>query len=186
VTALDLDSGLLDALAERAGELPVRTVVADAREFDLESRFPLCIVPMQTIQLLGGADGRASFLRCARLHLRDGGTLAIAITGTLELFDVADGARLPLPDISQVDGVVYSSQPTAVRPERDGFVLERRRERITPDGSRVLEDDRIHLDRLSAEELAREGASAGLDATGTTSVPPTDDHVGSEVVMFRA
>jgi hypothetical protein len=65
-------------------------------------------------------------------------------------------------------------------------VLERRRERITPDGSRVLEDDRIHLDRLSAEELAREGASAGLDATGTTSVPPTDDHVGSEVVMFRA
>jgi SAM-dependent methyltransferase len=186
VTALDVDAELLDALAQRARELPVQTVVADAREFELGSRFPLCIVPMQTIQLLGGEEGRASFLRRARDHLLEGGTLAIAITGGLELFDVADGAPPPLPDIAEIDGVVYSSQPTAVRPDGDGFVLERRRETITADGSRSVEEDRIHLDGLSADELVAEALRAGLDKAGTTTVPPTPDHVGSEVVIFRA
>jgi SAM-dependent methyltransferase len=186
VTALDVDAELLGALADRAGELPVQTVVADAREFELGSRYPLCIVPMQTIQLLGGENGRARFLRRARDHLRDGGTLAIAITDTLELFDVADGAPPPLPDISEIDGVVYSSQPTAVRPDRDGFVLERRRETITAGGSRTVEEDRIHVDGVSAEVLAVEAGRAGLQPAGVEAVPATADHVGSEVVMLRA
>jgi hypothetical protein len=141
---------------------------------------------MQTIQLLGGEDGRARFLRRARDHLLEGGMLAIAITGTLELFDVADGAPPPLPDISEIDGVVYSSQPTAVRLDGDGFVLERRRETITLDGSRRVEEDSIHLDGVSADELVGEASRAGLEATGGTTIPPTADHVGSEVVMFRA
>src|SRR5689334_15619452 len=66
VTALDRDPELLAALERRLGEnsrkarVVPQTVVADARDFDLgESRFPLVIVPMQTIQLLGGAEGRA-------------------------------------------------------------------------------------------------------------------------------
>ena len=96
VTALDRDSELLVALAARAGAVVpdsgrnseivrvssralVTTVVGDARDFDVGERFPLAIVPMQTIQLLGGADGRAAFLRCALRHLRAGGALAIAI-----------------------------------------------------------------------------------------------------------
>ncbi len=86
---------------------------------------------MQTIQLLGGAEGRGRFLRCARAHLEPGGVLAIAIAETLELYEVIDGSVSPLPDICERDGVVYSSQPTAVRADRDGFVLERRRETVS-------------------------------------------------------
>ena len=46
--------------------------------------------------------------------------VAIAIAEALELFDVADGLPAPLPDICELDGVVYSSHPTAVRADGDG------------------------------------------------------------------
>ncbi len=64
VTALDSASELLDALYERAGKSPVETVHADARSFELERHdYALCLVPMQTIQLLGGASGRSRAAR---------------------------------------------------------------------------------------------------------------------------
>jgi SAM-dependent methyltransferase len=186
VTALDSDAELLEELRHRAGELPVRIVHADARDFELADRFALCIVPMQTIQLLGGAQGRARFLRLAKHHLRADGALAIAISASLELYDIADGEPYPLPDICELDGVVYSSQPTAVRAERDGFVLERQREVIGVDGSRTVSPDRIRLDQVSAVQLAREGIEAGLTPVGVEIVEATQDYVGSEVVLFDA
>jgi SAM-dependent methyltransferase len=197
VIALDRDPDLLDALAARAsGRNPdmdgvssqalVTTVVADARDFDLRERYPLCIVPMQTIQLLGGPDGRAAFLGCALRHLRPGGALAIAIAEALDLYDATDGVHYPLPDIREVDGIVYSSQPIAVRAERGGFVLERRRETVAVAGERTVERDLIRLDRLSARGLEREGRAAGFARVQRARVRETADYVGSEVVILRA
>lgn len=196
VTALDRDRELIAALEERLGrksellrpssQAPVTTVVADARGFDLSERFPLAIVPMQTIQLLGGRDGRASFLRCALAHGRPGGVLAIAIAEALELYEVTDGVPFPLPDIRELDGVVYSSQPVAVRADRGGFVLERRRETVAVAGERTVERDLIRLDRLTAAGLEREGRAAGFIVVDRESVPETSDYVGSEVVILRA
>jgi SAM-dependent methyltransferase len=185
VTALDVDEQLLRELAERARGLEVVTVVADARSFDLGRRFALCIVPMQTIQLLGGSEGRSPFLRCARDHLLGGGLLAIAIADQLDLFEVGPGEPSPLPDICEIDGVVYSSHPTAVRFDGDGFMLERERQIVTTTGRLSAESDRIHLDRLDAEQLEREAAAAGLHPAGRTRIPATEEHVGTEVVMLR-
>jgi len=186
VVALDHDPALVAELARRAGDLSVTAITADAREFDLGRRFALCIVPMQTIQLLGGADGRRAFLECARRHLQPGGLLAVAIAPELDLFEVVDGGLAPLPDIREVDGVVYSSLPTAVRADREGFVLERRRERISASGSRSVEQDVIRLDRLTGNELESEAQAVGLHRAGRAAVAATDDYVGSEVVLLRA
>jgi SAM-dependent methyltransferase len=196
VTALDSDPDLLAALERRLGrnphmdgvssQAPVTTVVADARNFDLGERFPLAIVPMQTIQLLAGAEGRAAFLRCAHQHLTPGGVLAVAIVEVLDLYEVVDDMAMPLPDVREYDGTVYSSQPTAVRADRSGFVLERRRETVTPSGERIVEDNLIRLDRLPATRLEREGATAGFTAVAREHVPATDDYSGSEVVVLRA
>ena len=162
-------------------------MVADARDFDLgDERFPLCIVPMQTIQLLGGAAGRAAFLLRALAHLRPGGVLAVAIAEALELYEVTEGVPFPLPDIRELDGVVYSSQPVAVRADRGGFVLERRRETVAAAGERTVEQDLIRLDRLTAAGLEREGRAAGFIVADRESVPETSDYVGSEVVILRA
>ena len=186
VTALDRDPELLDALARRAGGVEVTTVAADARDFELRARFPLIIVPMQTIQLLDGSEGRARFLACARRHLLPGGAVAIAIAEVLEPYEVVDGLPAPLPDVREQDGVVYSSQPIAVRADHGGFVLERRRETVSPAGVRTVAQDLIHLDRVTVEDLELEGSSAGLTPAGRDRVPETNDYSGSEVVILGA
>jgi SAM-dependent methyltransferase len=190
VTALDLDPSLLASLTSRAAAagltMLVSTVVADARTFELEGQlFPLCLVPMQTVQLLGGAAGRAAFLERARRHLAPGGLLAIAISEELEPFDVDAGDPQPLPDIRELDGIVYASRPVAIRARRDGFVLARIRETVSATGAREVEQNLIVLDRLTAGELEREAIAAGLRPGGRAAIPATEDYVGSAVVMLR-
>jgi SAM-dependent methyltransferase len=192
VTALDRDPDLIAALERRLADNRriatdmCQAVVADAREFALDERFPLVIVPMQTIQLLGGPEGRASFLRCARRHLTPGGALAVAIAEVLDLYEVVDGMPMPLPDVREVDGIVYSSQPTAVRADGAGFVLERRREIVSLAGDMTVEENVIRLDRLTMRGFEREGVAAGFARGGRAHVPATEDYSGSEVVILRA
>src|SRR3954447_8027807 len=85
--AVDVDAALLDALEHRATGLSVETVVADARQLTIGRRFSLVIVPMQTLQLLGGARGRAAFLSRALTHLERGGLLAAALADAVDCFD---------------------------------------------------------------------------------------------------
>jgi SAM-dependent methyltransferase len=184
VTALDNDPDLLAELRRRAEGLPVATVCADARAFSLPGRFALCLVPMQTTQLLGGPRGRAGFWRCAGQHLAPGGMLAAAIADELDPFDIAAGAQAPLPDVCEHDGVVYSSLPTAVRADGDGFVLEREREVVARDGTLTRASDRIRLDDVSAGQLEAEAQAAGMNKLGRAEIAATDDHVGSRVVML--
>jgi len=187
VVAIDHDDELLERLRERAAGLEVTTIVADARAFWLDLSFPLIVMPMQTIQLLGGAEGRAAFLECAVYHLESPGVLAIAIADELELFDVSNGTEPgPLPDVAEHDGVVYSSRPVAVRADGDGVELERRRETVTTDGRLSIEQDLIHLDGLDADTVEREAEAAGLRAASRMEIAPTEDYVGSTVVMLRA
>jgi SAM-dependent methyltransferase len=188
VIALDSDPQLLAALHSRARseDLPVSTVHADARGFRLTKPVPLAIVPMQTIQLLGRAPGRARFFAAVRANLRPPAAVAVAFSATVEEFEWRDGDQLPLPDIVEHDGTVYSSQPTAVRGRGDTFVLERRREMVGPGGERSVEEDVIVLDVLDALSLVAEAASAGLRCSAHRRVAPTSEHVGSEVLIFTS
>lgn len=188
VVAVDVDAELLAVLSTRAAEagLEIETVAADARELALRRRFPLCVVPMQTVQLLGDSTQRVRFLSAVREHLQAGGGVALAITTVVEEFEWHDGDPEPLPDIVELDGTVYSSQPTAVRGAADTFVLERRREAISAAGARTVHHDRIELHRLTVSQLQREGAAAGLTPGGVRRISPTPEHVGSEVVLLTA
>jgi SAM-dependent methyltransferase len=184
VTGLDLDGDLLDALRGRAGELGVETVCADARTFDLgRDDFDLCVVPMQTIQLLGGLAARLEFLSRARAHLRPGGLLAIAIVTAVEPFDCAEGDVGPSPEIARVDGAIYTTRAIRVSVLDGSFLIERERV-IDSDGE--PERDVIELDRLTAPQLEREATVAGLHPEPARELMPTRDHLGSTVVMLRA
>jgi SAM-dependent methyltransferase len=107
-------------------------------------------------------------------------------TGRVALDLARHGHRVTALDITEIDGVVYASQPTAVRSDSDGFVLERRRERVTVTGDRSVDCNRIRLDRLSVPALEAEGLAAGFRPAGRAEVAPTADYVGSEVVIFSA
>jgi SAM-dependent methyltransferase len=186
VVALDRDADLLAALRDRAGGLPVETVAADARDLDLGARrFALVVVPMQTLQLLGGADGRAAFLRAAHRHLAPGGLLAAALADPLDGFDEVRGAcEPPRPDMREVDGTVYHSQVVAVRAWPEATRIERVRQTVDLAGHRTSEPDLITLDRVDAETVAEEAAALGYEALAPRYVPQTEDYVGSEVVVL--
>jgi SAM-dependent methyltransferase len=184
VVALDRDADLLAALRERAAGLAVETVVADARGFDLgDRRFPLVIVPMQTLQLLGGKEGRAGFLRAAHRHLELGGLLAAAVADPLEGFD-DEHTEPPLPDMREIAGIVYHSQVVAVRAWPEATRIERVRQTVDVGGRHTREDDVVTLDRVDAATVAEEAAALGFEALPTRRVDQTEEYVGSEVVVL--
>ena len=187
VVALDADGDLLAALRDRAAAegLAVETVRADARAFDLERRFALVVAPMQTVQLLGGRAGRARFLARAARHLLAGGVLAVALADALECFD-EEHDQPPLPDMREIDGVLYASRPVAVRDLGDRAAIDRVREVVARDGTRFASADVIELDRVGEAELAAEARSHGLEPLEPRRIPPTADYVGSTVVLARA
>jgi SAM-dependent methyltransferase len=184
VVGLDRDAVLLAALRARAAGLPVETVCADARDFDLGRRFAVVLAPMQTVQLLGGPEGRARFLRCAGAHLEPGGLFALALADALEGFD-EETATPPLPDAREQDGIVYFSQPVAVKDEGERVAIHRVREIVDRDGARTTGRDIVRLDRLEPAELEAEAATFGLTAEPRRLVAATDEFVGSVVVMLR-
>ena len=201
VTALDIDSDLLRALAERAGEGKVETICADARSFELErSDFGLCIVAMQSIQLFGGPAGRSAFLRRACAHLRPGGLLACAIVTDPEEFDCSDGAGGPPPETVRIEGTLYVSRATRVEVLERSIFIERERMLVGGEHpSDVLtgprsgaarasapQRDVIELDLVTAAELEREAVEAGLQALPARELAPTEEHVGSTVVVLGA
>lgn len=186
VVALDCDAELLAALADRSRALPVEVVCADAREFDLDRRdFGLVLVPMQTIQLLGGPEGRRGLLRCAHAHMAPGAVLAAALADAFEGVD--DQRRYPpAPDVLEVDGVVYASRPVAVHEDDGRVAIERIRETVARDGRRTADGNVVRLDRLDAPTLEREGEDAGFTALPPRDVAATDEYVSSTVVVLRA
>ncbi|MDX6679945.1 MAG: hypothetical protein QOE31_3997 [Solirubrobacteraceae bacterium] len=185
VVALDREPEFLDELRRRAGALAVQTVVGDAAGFELPGRrFGLIIAPMQTIQLLGGNAGRIGFLRSARAHLTEHGLVACALADAMEAFD-AEHVILPLPDAGVVGGVSYYSQPVALRDVGDRMAIERIRTTVEPGGRRSASEDVIHLDKVDAAQIEREASTAGLWPRAARVIPPTDEHVGTTVVLLR-
>lgn len=184
VTALDLDESLLVALSERTNGASVETVCADARQFDLQRRFALIIVPMLTVQLFGGSDGRARFLSLAADHLLPGGRLVLAIADLLDDEDGAAGGEAPQADVCTIGDTGYSTRAVALN-QRDGQVgIERRREVAATDGSLDVQAATDWIDVLSPEQLEAEGEAAGLTVEPRRMIPATDEYIGSAVICL--
>lgn len=187
VLALDADPELVRVLAGRARErsLPICAVAADARSLELGTHHPLAILPMQVAQLLGGPGGRASMLAAVRRHLQPGGLLAIALADPFDDVPVEESLP-PLPDVLERDGWVLSSTPVGVRRENGSVAIDRHRQAVSPDGALTEELATIVLDSVTGDELAAEGAAAGLVPLPARTIPSTRDHVGSTVVLLQA
>jgi SAM-dependent methyltransferase len=189
VTGLDLDPELAEALRRRASarNLTAGAVVGDARGFDLGRRFDLVLAPMQLVQLLSRRSERISVLRAARAHLRRQGLFAAAL---MELSDepTGDAYLPPLPDIREDAGWLYSSQPVAIRLLERGraISLDRARRAVSPEGDVVESASRVRLELLSAESFEDELIEAGLEPVERRSIAPTEEHVGSVVVVARS
>jgi SAM-dependent methyltransferase len=185
VVALDVCAPLLAALVCRAAELPVQTVVADARDFSLDRRFSLILVPMQTLQLFGGPPGREAFLRCALEHLEPGGLLVAAVADAMDCFD-EDHDVPPPPAVRDILGIRYTSQLLGVVEDHGRAAIHRRRAIVRAPGEFEAQDVVVHLDRVSADGIAKEARRLGFIAEPHLSIPETEQYLGSAVVVLRA
>ena len=165
----------------------MRTLVKDARDFTTRAKFDLVLAPMQLLQLLGDADQRAGFYRSAARALRPGGLLAIAL---FDLSGEPTGEEYgpPLPDMRDVDGWVYASQPLTIGVADDGseVVLERMRTIVSPAGKVSEQPNTIALQVVGPDRCEREARAAGLEPEERVAIPPTERYVGSVVVLLRA
>ena len=186
VTGLDLDATFAAELRRRAAaeDLSAGALTGDIRDFDLARPFDLVLATMQLLQLLVGREERLRALERARAHLRPRGRFAAAL---LDLSgEPTDGDyNPPLPEMSEVDGWVWSSQAIEVR-MLDGntaIALDRQRHAVSPDGKIAESESSVRLELLGPDELEDELAEAGLAPVARHPIPPTDDHVGSIVVI---
>ena len=191
LTAVDLDPELLSALRERARErgLQVEAVQGDAREFSLPQRdFDLCLVPMQTLQLLHGAGEREALFARAHEHLRRGALLACAIVSEVEDFDSLAGALGPSPDRVRHGSTLYMSRPVRVSHVGDLLRIERERLELPDDREppRPAELNVVELELVEEERLHDELRAAGFTPEPSRLIPETDEHASSEVVIARA
>jgi SAM-dependent methyltransferase len=182
VLGLDIDAELIATLDQRAAGLPLRTLVSDACDFQLEKEIDLALAPMQTLQLLAGSQERVACLRQVSTHLRPGGRFAAAI---LEGMPEPDDSPPPLPDVREVDGWVYSSLAVEAAVGPGEVLIRRLRQTVSPGGALDEEDNEVRITTFPAAQLEAEGASARLRPLARHEIPPTDIHVGSTVVVLE-
>jgi hypothetical protein len=122
-----------------------------------------------------------------RRHLAPGGWAALALLDPEEDWEDSEGP-LPLPDVLEQDGWVYSSQPVAVQRTSAGSVMEidRVRQAVSPAGALEESFSRIQLELLPPGQLEQDSRGAGLVVDPRRRVPATRDHVASTIVMLRA
>lgn len=185
VVALDVAAPLLAALACRAAGLPVETVVADAREFRVDRKFALILVPMQTLQLFGGHAGRAAFLRTALHHLKPGGLLAAALADAMDCFD-EERDQPPPPEAREILGAHFTSQLLRVVEDNGRAAIHRQREIVHACGRRETHNVVVHLDRASWYEVATEARRIGFITEPNLYIPESERYLGSTVVVLRA
>jgi hypothetical protein len=111
--------------------------------------------------------------------------LAAALADALDCFD--EEHDMPPPaDARDIGGVRYASQLIAVEDEGSRAAIHRRREVIGPGGRYESQDVVVHMDRVSAHEVAAEASELGFVNEPHLFVPQTEEYLGSTVVVLRA
>jgi SAM-dependent methyltransferase len=184
VIAVERDAELAAALEARAEGLPLSVITADL----VNAEHPaarLAIGPLQVIQLLGAAE-RARALAGLAGALERGGICALALVDESTLVERGAAPAPVRPDMRELDGWVFSSEPLWVQVSDDVLRMRRLRERVSPGGDlvRKVHDDVLH--RLPPEQLEAEGAMAGLRPAGRRMIPSSDYEAGSITVLMEA
>jgi SAM-dependent methyltransferase len=144
----------------------------------------LAIAPLHVIQQIP-PDNRSTALRNIARNLSRGALLAAAIVDESSLLEGGlEGDRVP--DMREVDGWVYSSEPLWVQVDERQLKTRRLRKRVSPAGEieRSVHDDLLH--RLSPEELEEEARAAGFTPAGRRSIESGPAEADSLVVLLEA
>ena len=183
VIGLDQDQVLLDELAERAAGLPVEPLWANALDFELDEPVALALAPMQFLQLLRDPESRLRCLRRISAALQPEGLLGVVFLGPLPASEPGDP---PLPDVREVDGWIYSSQPMFMGWVGPRLIVKRVRQTVSPEGKLTSEEvDRVTLLWVEPPEMEAEAEAAGFTIVDRRIIPETRDHMGSMALVLE-
>lgn len=190
VIALEHDPELtaeLESAARRIGlDLAVaRGDLGTPSSLSLPASPGLAIAPLHVLQVVDPAT-RLPLLRRLCELLRPEGLLAATVVDESTLLAPRGGAQRILPDMRELDGWVYSSEPLWVQVTDETLIVRRVRECVSPAGAidRSIHDE--VLQRLAPERLEVEGEEAGFAAAGRRAVSADADEADSVVVLLRA
>ena len=187
--ALEGDPELAADLERSAAErgLTIATVTADLGapgDLRLPSTPGLSIGPLHLIQELDGAARPALLGRLAEL-MAPGGIVALTVVDETTLLSSGTAATQILPDMRELDGWVYSSEPLWVQVGDEALKVRRLRERVSPDGQmeRTVHDELLH--RVSPDRLELEAEGAGLRRRGRRQISSGPNEADSAVVLLE-
>ena len=159
---------------------PSETVVGDARDFDLGERFGLIIVPMQTVQLLGGPAGRAAFLRLRASPPRSRAASWRSRSPTRSRPSTPSTTSRRRPTSARSTARCLR-QPARGHPRRGRARRDRARARDGRHRRPAHGRGRRHPPRPPRARDARgRGRAAGLRVLPRLRIPATDEYVGSD------
>ena len=185
--AIEHDPALCAELQRRAAakSLSVNVIEADIAELAGLSPVPrFAVAPLHVLQQVE-PERRAAALAGLATLLPTGALLAVVIVDESSLLDGGIGSD-QVPDMRDVGGWVYSSEPLWVQVDADALRIRRLRKRVSPAGEieRRVHDDLLH--RLSPEELESEARAAGLSPAGRRSIASGPSEADSLVVLLEA
>jgi precorrin-6B methylase 2 len=186
--ALERDLELASSLeqtAERLG-LGVSIVTADlgsAEEVRLPARPLLAVGPLHVIQVLD-SEARPTLLRRLADVMSPGAIVALTVVDETTLLSSGAASTQILPDMREIDGWVFSSEPLWVQVGEEVLTVRRLRERVSPAGEmeRAVQDEILH--RVSAEGLEAEAEEAGLRRAGRRQISSGPNEADSTVVLL--
>jgi precorrin-6B methylase 2 len=188
VLAVERDLELIRELEELAEERHASlSVVAGDLASPADLRLPirpaLAIGPLHLIQIVD-ATARPALLSRLRELLAPGGILALTVVDESTLLSSGAASTQILPDMRELDGWVYSSEPLWVQVGDEALTVRRLRETVSPEGGmeRDIHDEVLH--RIDAETLEREGADAGFRPAGRRQISSGENEADSTVVLL--
>jgi precorrin-6B methylase 2 len=189
VIAVERDAELTEDLENAADARGVSLSVlngdlASAQELELPGQPALAIGPLHVIQVLDAASRPRLFAHLAK-QLAPGGIVALTLVDESTLLSAGTASSQILPDMRELDGWVYSSEPLWVQVGDRALTVRRLRERVSPEGrmEREVHDEVLH--RVSPDELDAEAAEAGLRPAGRRQISSGPNEADSVVVLLE-
>jgi SAM-dependent methyltransferase len=190
VVAVERDLDLireLEGIAEQR-RVPLSVIAGDLAspaELRLPVRPALTIGPLHVVQVLD-APARPALLASLREQLAPGGILALTVVDESTLLSSGAASTQILPDMRELDGWVYSSEPLWVQVGDQALTVRRLRESVSPEGlmERDIHDEVLH--RVDAEKLEAEAADAGFRPAGRRQISSGENEADSTVVLLEA
>jgi SAM-dependent methyltransferase len=190
VIAVERDADLASELDRLAGEGNVSLSVvagdlASPAELRLPARPSLAIGPLHVIQVLDAPARQPLLARLVEL-MAPGGTLALTLVDESTLLSAGAASTQILPDMRELEGWVYSSDPLWVQVGDHALTVRRLRETVSPEGrmQRTVHDEILH--RVSPEALELEAEQAGFRPAGRRQISSGPQEADSTLVLLEA